>query len=192
MPTTIDVQKLALLEAVLFTTNEPLTFNELQKTLRMRKNELDLLLKALGERYARSEFGIRLSDLGGYKLIVKPEFTEAVAPFTPHADLSRGLLRVLSIVAYHEPIKQSDIVKVVGNRTYEYVKQLEEMNLVKVEKKARTKLLSTTPYFAEYFGAKAGEIRKVGAQDKGEPEPEVGQEPSQKQDHVQKGEDAND
>lgn len=172
MPTTIDVQKLALLEAVLFTTNEPLTFNELQKTLRVRKNELEVLLKALHDRYARSEFGIHLSEVGGYKLIAKPEFSEAVAPFTPHADLSRGLLRVLSIIAYHEPIKQSDIVKVVGNRTYEYVKQLEEMNLVKIEKKARTKMLSTTPYFAEYFGAKAGEIRKIGATDKGTPEPE--------------------
>ncbi len=177
--TTIDVQKLALLEAMLFTTSDPLTFNELQKTLRVRKNELDLLLKALNERYARSEFGIHISEAGGFKLTVKPEFAEAVAPFTPHADLSRGLLRVLSVVAYHEPIKQSDIVKVVGNRTYEYVKQLEELNLIKVEKKSRTKLLSTTPRFEEYFGAKAEEIRKIGATDKGQPEPEQKQQPKQ-------------
>ncbi len=71
---------------------------------------------------------------------------------------------MLSIVAYHEPIKQSDIVKVVGNRTYEYVKQLEELGFIKIEKKSRTKLLSITLRFEEYFGAKAGEIRKIGAQ----------------------------
>lgn len=164
--TAIDVQKLALLEAILFTTSEPLALNELQKALRVRKNELDLLLKALDERYSRSEFGVRISDAGGLKLMVKPEFADAVAAFTPHADLSRGLLRVLSIVAYHEPIKQSDIVKVVGNRTYEYVKQLHEMSLIKIEKKSRTKLLSTTPHFEEYFGAKAEEIRRIGAPDK--------------------------
>jgi len=170
--TTIDPNKLALLEAVLFTTANPLTFNQLQKTLHVRKNELDALIKALNERYARIEFGIRLSDIGGFKLIVKPEFNESVAEFTPHADLSRGLLRVLSLIAYHQPIKQSDIVKVVGNRTYEYVKQLEEMSLIKIEKKSRTKMLSTTPRFEEYFGAKAEEIRNIGASDKGEPEPE--------------------
>jgi segregation and condensation protein B len=167
-----DQEKLALLEAMLFTTSDPMTFNELQKLLHTRKNELEALFKALQERYARPEYGIRLSDMGGYKLIVKPEFTEAVSSLTPHADLSRGLLRVLSIVAYHEPIKQSDIVKVVGNRTYDYVKELEERGLLKIEKKARTKMLSTTPRFEEYFGAKAEEIRKIGAKDPGQPEPD--------------------
>ena len=177
-----DPKQLALLEAVLFTTSDPLTFNELQKLLHARKNELDALLKALHERYAKPEHGIRLSDIGGFKLIVKPEFTESVAPFTPHADLSRGLLRVLSIVAYHQPIRQSDIVKVVGNRTYEYVKQLEELGFVKIEKKARTKMLSTTPRFEEYFGAKAEEIRKIGAVDKGQPEPDNQQVPQKNPD----------
>jgi segregation and condensation protein B len=170
--TVIDPQKLALLEAILFTTSGPLTFNELQKNLRVRKNELEVLLKALQDRYSRPEFGIGVSDLGGFKLVVKPEFNEAVAQFTPHADLSRGLLRVLSLIAWHQPIKQSDIVKVVGNRTYDYVKQLVELSLIKVEKKSRTKMLSTTPHFDEYFGAKAGEMRKIGASDKGQPEPE--------------------
>ncbi|MBI4170670.1 MAG: SMC-Scp complex subunit ScpB [Candidatus Aenigmarchaeota archaeon] len=176
-----DPQKLALLEAVLFTTTDPLTFNELQKTLHVRKNELEALLKALHERYSKLEYGIRISDAGGFKLIVKPEFAESVAPFTPHADLSRGLLRVLSIIAYHQPIKQSDIVKVVGNRTYEYAKQLEEMGFIKMEKKARTKLLSTTPRFEEYFGAKTEEIRKIGAQDKGEPGSQEKQQAEQQQ-----------
>jgi segregation and condensation protein B len=170
--TAIDPKKLALLEAVLFTTSDPMTFNELQKLLHARKSELEALLHALQDRYSREEHGIRLSDFGGLKLIVKQEYAEAVAPLTPHADLTRGLLRVLSIVAYHQPIKQSDIVKVVGNRTYEYVKDLEEKGLLKIEKKARTKLLSTTPHFDEYFGAKAEELRRIGAQDKGQPEPE--------------------
>lgn len=186
-----DPQKLALLEAILFTTTDPLTLNELQKALHARKNELEALLKALNEKYSRPDSGLRISDVGGYKLVAKPEFAESVAPFTPHADLSRGLLRVLSIVAYHEPIKQSDIVKVVGNRTYEYVKHLEELGFVKIEKKARTKLLSTTPRFAEYFGAKAEEIRKIGAQDKGETETEGEQppeaDPQEKREHQSQG-----
>ncbi len=83
-----------------------------------------------------------------------------MSELTPHADLSRGLLRVLSIIAYHEPISQSDIVKVIGNRTYDYIKELEEKGLVKTEKKSRTKLISTTPHFEEYFGAKKHEIKK--------------------------------
>ncbi|MBI4168012.1 MAG: SMC-Scp complex subunit ScpB [Candidatus Aenigmarchaeota archaeon] len=156
----MNEKKLALLEAILFTTTEPLTFEELQKLTKSRKDELEKLLNELNQRYVREDSGIKLSDIGGYKLVVKNEYMQNVANLTPHADMSRGLLRVLSIIAYHEPIKQSDIVKVIGNRTYDYVKDLEERGLIKVEKKSRTKLLATTPKFEEYFETKRDELKK--------------------------------
>lgn len=147
-------QKLALLEATLFTTTNPVSLDGLQKILKIRKDEVEKLIEALGEKYSSAESGIRLSDIGGYRLIVKEPFLEKVSHLTPHADLSRGLLRVLSIIAYHEPIRQADIVKIVGNRTYDYVKELEQKGLVKGEKKSRTKMLVLTPQFEEYFGVK--------------------------------------
>jgi len=159
--TEIDPVRLALLEAVLFTTSEPLTLDELQKTLKLRKETLEKMIARLREKYASPEHGMRLSEAGGYRLIVKEDYVEKVSHLTPYADLSRGLLRVLSIIAYHEPIKQSDIVKVVGNRTYEYVKELEERRLVHGERKSRTKMLSTTQHFEEYFGTKKEEIKNV-------------------------------
>lgn len=153
-------QKLALLEATLFTTNEPLNLEELQKILKIKSEEIEKLIELLEEKYSAPESGIKLSMVGGYRLIVKEAFHEKVSHLTPHADLSRGLLRVLSIIAYHEPIKQADIVKVVGNRTYDYVKELEEKGLVKSEKKSRTKLLSLTPQFEEYFGVKKKNLKE--------------------------------
>ena len=156
-----DSARLALLEAVLFTTTEPLTLDELQKTLKIRKDEIEKMLAKLREKYSSPEHGFRLSETGGYRLIVKEDFVEKVSHLTPHADLSRGLLRVLSIIAYHEPVKQSDIVKVVGNRAYDYVKELEERGLVRSERKSRTKVLVTTQHFEEYFGAKKEEIKKI-------------------------------
>lgn len=153
--------KLALLEAVLFTTTEPLSIEELEKNLKMKREEIEKLLNILREKYSPEDSGIKLSEAGGYKLVVKHEYADKVSHLTPYADLSRGLLRVLSIVAYHEPIAQSDIVKVVGNRTYEYVKELEERGLVKTEKKSRTKLLRTTPHFEEYFGTDKDKIKEM-------------------------------
>lgn len=153
-------QKLALLEATLFTTTEPLSMEDLQKTTKIRKDELERLMKLLEEKYSSPESGLKLSAVGGYRLMVKEAFQEKVSHLTPHADLSRGLLRVLSIIAYHEPIRQADIVKIVGNRTYDYVKELETKGLVKTEKKSRTKLLSLTPQFEEYFGVKKKFLRE--------------------------------
>ncbi len=153
-------KKLALLEAILFTTTDPLTLEELQKLTKSRKDELDKLLKELEQRYSSEDYGIKLSDIGGYKLVVKNDFIKNVSNLTPHSDMSRGLLRVLSIIAYHEPIKQADIVKVIGNRTYEYVKELHERGLVNIEKKSRTRILTTTPKFEEYFETKKDELKK--------------------------------
>ncbi|MCX6815934.1 MAG: SMC-Scp complex subunit ScpB [Candidatus Aenigmarchaeota archaeon] len=156
----IDEKKLALLEAVLFTTNDPLPIEKLSKYVRSNKERIEEMLKFLRERYAKEDSGIMLSDIGGYRLMVKSEFLENVSDLTPHADLSRGLLRVLAIIAYHEPIKQSDIVKVIGNRTYEYVKDLVGRGLIKLEKKSRTRIITTTPQFEEYFGTKKESLKQ--------------------------------
>ncbi len=156
----IDEKKLALLEAVLFTTADPLPLEKLSKYVRSNREKMEEMIKILKEKYAKEDSGIALSDIGGYRLVVKPEFLEDVTDLTPHSDLSRGLLRVLAIIAYHEPIKQSDIVKVIGNRTYEYVKDLEQRGLIRVEKKSRTKILATTPQFEEYFGTKKENLKK--------------------------------
>ena len=155
----IDEKKLALLEAVMFTTNDPISIERLSKIIRSNKEKIVEMINALRERYTKEDSGIMISDMGGYRLAVKSEFLMAVADLTPHADLSRGLLRVLAIIAYHEPIKQSDIVKVIGNRTYEYVKDLEQRGLVKVEKKSRTKIIATTPQFEQYFGTKKEQLK---------------------------------
>ena len=78
------------------------------------------------------------------------------------------MLRALAIIAYHQPISQSDIVKVIGNRTYDYVKDLEKKGLVKCERKSRTKMLSITPHFEEYFGKKGEDMKKLLAEMKEE------------------------
>ena len=156
----IQEKSMAMLESILFTTSEPISLESIQKIMKIRKDSIEKMLKALEEKYASPESGITLWKNGGYKLAVKDQFVENVSSLTPHSDLSRGLLRVLSIIAYHEPINQADIVKVVGNRTYDYVKELEQRGLIKTEKKSRTKVLVTTPHFEEYFGAKKHEIKK--------------------------------
>jgi segregation and condensation protein B len=96
----------------------------------------------------------------GYQIRVKPELVSAVSNLTPYRDLGKGLLRVLALVAYKQPITQSEIVKVIGNRTYEYVKRLEERGLIKTMKHSRTKALVATKEFANYFGLENPEDAK--------------------------------
>ena len=158
-----DPQKLAVLEAVLFSTGKPLKIEDLAKITKIRKDQIEPLLAVLRKRYTIQESGLRLFDVGGYRLMVKQEFLEKVSSLAK-ADLSKGLLRILSLIAYHEPVKQSDIVKVIGNRTYEYVKELEDLGFIKSERKGRTKVLRTTSQFETYFGTKREELKRLAQQ----------------------------
>ncbi|MBI5061360.1 MAG: SMC-Scp complex subunit ScpB [Candidatus Aenigmarchaeota archaeon] len=100
-----NIKHLAMLEAILFTTNEPLQLEDIRKLIKLEPETLLMLLDFLKKKYDAPESGIKLSDIGGYRLAVKQEYMEKVSHLTPHADLSRGLLRVLSLIAYHEPDK---------------------------------------------------------------------------------------
>ncbi len=152
----MNEEKIALLEAALFITEKPLKLEQLRKILRVRDDsKVFEMIEYLKKRYGGEDRGIEISEVGGYKLVVKPKFVHRVSKLTRHSELSRGLLRALSIIAYHEPVRQSDLVRVLGNRVYEYVKELIDLGFVTAEKQSRTKILKTTRLFEEYFGEQA-------------------------------------
>ncbi len=154
-------KKMALVEAALFITSKPLSLEEVSKITGSKPEIVRQIISNLKEKYSSEEHGIMISELGGYKMAVKPEFVTKVRRLTPHSDLSRGILKVLSIIAYYQPIKQSDIVKVIGNRTYSYIKDLEKRGLISSKKVSRTKIFSTTKLFEEYFGVEAKRIKEI-------------------------------
>ena len=151
----------ALIEAILFTTDKPLSVDDIKKLSGLRKNIVEKIILEIRDRTNSPSSGIMVSESGGFRLIVKQKYLSKVSNLTPYADMSRGLMKVLSIIAAHQPVEQSEIVKIVGNRTYQYVKDLEKRGFVKPEKKSRTVLLSTTKYFSDYFGVKEEEIKKA-------------------------------
>ncbi|MDI6807262.1 MAG: SMC-Scp complex subunit ScpB, partial [Candidatus Aenigmarchaeota archaeon] len=89
------------------------------------------------------------------------DYRERVATLAPLADLSDGMMRTLSIVVLNQPIKQYDIVKFQGNKTYGYVKGLEDKGLIKTQKYGRTKLITVSSEFERYFGKDVEEIKKT-------------------------------
>jgi len=154
--------KKALLEAVLFQAAEPLPLDRLMRLIGSTSiDKVQGLLNDMKEQLHSEDRGIQLLETqGGWQLKVKPEFLQEVRGLTPYHDLSRGLLRVLALVAYKQPITQSQIVKVIGNRTYEYVKELEKRGMIRAIKSGRSKALVATKGFADYFGLESVEDAK--------------------------------
>jgi len=143
----------AKIEAALFMSNRPVSIRELSKLLRKDTEKIKEGLLELRNDLENDSRGVHLIETSnGFQMKVKTQYTSLVRTLTPYQDLGRGLLRVLALVAYKQPITQAEIVKVIGNRTYEYVKKLEERRLIRTIKAGRTKALIATKEFANYFG----------------------------------------
>ena len=143
----------SIIEAALYMSNEPISAEELAKMFKTDINEVKAVIIELRKELETAHHGVYLLETSnGYQIRVKPEFAPLVRNLTPYRDLGRGLLRVLALVAYKQPITQAEVVKVIGNRAYEYVKMLEERGLIKTVKQSRTKALIATKEFANYFG----------------------------------------
>jgi segregation and condensation protein B len=156
-----DEKLRAKIEAALFMANQPLTMDKMTKMFKTDSLRIKEIIAELRAEYEKLEHGIYILETGdAYQIRVKPEYVNTVGNLTPYKELSRGLLRVLALVAYKQPITQSEIVKVMGNRTYEYVKKLTERGMIKSERHSRTKALVATKEFANYFGLEKPEDAK--------------------------------
>ena len=155
------MNKKALIEAALFMSSKPLSRKELANITGSTEEEVESILEELKRDLESPERGLHLVKIGEkYKMYVKPEYVRFVRHLTPYSDMKKGHLRVLALVAYKQGITQSEIVKVIGNRTYEYVRELVERGLIKAVKQGRTKVLIPTKEFADYFGLKSPEEAK--------------------------------
>jgi len=156
------MNKKALLEACLFVSEKPLKLEKLSKILECSIEEVKNILEEMKEELRKKERGIELVETPeGFELRIKPEYREKVAKLAPLADLTDGMLRSLAIIVVKQPVKQSVLVKIQGNKAYGYVKLLEEKGLIKSEKFGRTKILRTTPEFERYFGKSTEEVKKI-------------------------------
>jgi len=109
------------------------------------------LLELMGEFGARNG-GVRFSESDGkYRIEVDPDVRDRVYYLAPEPELSPALIKTLALIAYKQPITQGKVVAVIGNRAYDYVKELRRKEFISIRIKGRSKILTTTGSFSKYF-----------------------------------------
>lgn len=143
---------LSVVEAALFISPRPLMLDDMARVAGVNSlGYLKGLLQKLQEEYA--DRGIEIVNTSeGWQMQVKQDFLPMVAHLTPYSDLSEGCKRALALIVYKDPLKQSELIKIQGNKAYSYLKSLERRRLIKREPHGRTKLLKLTQEFERYFG----------------------------------------
>ena len=142
-----------VLEAILFMSGDPLTIEELSKKVRQNEALVEELLDELVEDYKKRDSAIIIiKKENTYYMSVKDEYKDIVNDLGAAVPFSKAQMKVLALVALKGPLKQSDVVKIIGNRAYEYIKELEQIGFISSERWKNTKILKVTPKFYAYFG----------------------------------------
>jgi segregation and condensation protein B len=154
--------KLALIEALLFASPDPVTVEQLAEAGRLTVVEVKEILAKLGESLSSPSRGLMLREVaGGYRLYTKPEMADAVVRLRgPRSlGLSQAALETLAVVAYRQPATRAEVDAVRGVRSDSTVATLLERHLVREDGRrdalGRPIIYVTTPQFLEHFGLKS-------------------------------------
>jgi segregation and condensation protein B len=142
----------AVIEAALFAAGRILSLRELSDLAGLKEEEALVEVEGLAADYSTRAGGMEIRKVGdGYIMQVRAGLAQRVMPIAPR-ELDAPLTRTLAVIAFRQPIRQSELAEIRGNKSYGHVKELEKMGLITSARQGRTRILTTTKAFAEYFG----------------------------------------
>lgn len=153
----------AVLEAVIYITDEPLPLSQLAAALEQPADRVKEAMRELLADYAREDRGIWVREVaGGYKMATKPEHHEAVRAFVknlkPPLKLSLAALETLAVIAYKQPITAPEIMEIRGVQGAGVLKTLLDRKLIATAGRknvvGKPILYKTTKDFLIQFGLK--------------------------------------
>ncbi|MBA2566170.1 MAG: SMC-Scp complex subunit ScpB [Gemmatimonadetes bacterium] len=151
----------AIVEALLFASDEPLPLHRLAAVLEESSpDELLSAIRELNAGYAAAGAALEAREIGGgWQLLTRPELDPWIvrlAARPPRARLSQPALETLAIVAYKQPVNRIELEEIRGVNVEGVLRTLIERDLVTVvgrdEGLGRPLLYGTTPAFLAYFG----------------------------------------
>ena len=111
------------------------------------------VVKKLKEKYSEENSAIELVKRNElWKLDVKQKYYYISNKLAGgDAEFSKAEQQTLAIIAYKQPIKQSVVIKIRGNKAYDHIHRFVKLNLIKSKRSGHTNILSLSDVFYDYF-----------------------------------------
>jgi segregation and condensation protein B len=158
-----DAQLRAVIEAIVYVAEEPLTLAQLSAALHEPAERLRSILDQVIAEFEKPEHGVTVREVaGGFKMATKPEHHEAVRAFVkslkPPLKLSLPALETLAVIAYKQPVTGPEIMEIRGVQGAGVLKTLLDRKLIAVAGRknviGKPMLYKTTKEFLIQFGLK--------------------------------------
>ncbi len=151
-----------LLEATLFGSGKSLSVKDLSEALGYEEDEISEALESLQGTLKRRRGGaLRIVEIGGkWAMEVRSDVADHL-PKETKTEMPKKLLKAAALIAYHQPMPQSRLVELLGQKAYDYVRELSQHGMIMRRRDGNTRRLTTTRRFSESFGCPHTDLRKV-------------------------------
>jgi segregation and condensation protein B len=141
------------IEAILYLKAQPLTLAEIAETALCDRDSAEEGLLELMADYSHRDTALEVVQTpDGYSLQLRETFQTLVQSMIP-ADIGKGALRTLAVIALKGPIVQSELINLRGSTAYQHVQDLVEQGFVRKRRRAdgRSPWVQVTDKFHQYF-----------------------------------------
>jgi segregation and condensation protein B len=141
------------IEAILYLKAQALTLAEIAELAGCDRETAEEGLLELMADYAHRETALEVAETAnGYSLQLREDFQNLVQNLIP-ADIGKGALRTLAVIALKGPIIQTELINLRGSTAYDHVRDLVEQGFVRKRRRSdgRSYWLQVTDKFHQYF-----------------------------------------
>ena len=151
----MNINEKRLVESVIFSASKPVSVNEIKEATGLTPNKIKKTIVELIEDYnvkRKNDTSMEVVKAGDkYIMQVKKKYTDQ-SVMVAKPEIETTLLKTLTLIAFHQPVKQSNLRRMIGTKAYEHVDELVSLKLIHTKKHGSTEMLTTTKLFPEYFG----------------------------------------
>lgn len=150
---TKEKEDLKKIEAVFFVSGRFLSMQEIISLTDLNPIIIEELIEKLQKKYEEQDSAIEIVKKNNmWKMDVLPKYQNIINKLaTGSAEFTKAEQETLAIIAFKQPIKQSVIIKIRGNKAYDHVKKFSDLNLIKKKKQGHTHILTLSDDFYDYF-----------------------------------------
>jgi segregation and condensation protein B len=147
----IEEENTRKVEAALFISGKFMSIQELVAFTDVNPILLKKILEDLGEKYRDS--GIEVVNKNNlWKMDVSSNYIWMVNKLAGgNSEFTKAEQETLALIAYKQPVKQSIVVKIRGNKAYEHVKGFVDRGLINKKRIGHTAELTLNDNFFDYF-----------------------------------------
>lgn len=152
-----------LVEASLFVAGRFLNIQELISLTDLNQIMIVEIIRKLKKKY--SSGAIRIVERNNsFKMDIAQEYHFLINRLaTGTSEFTKAEQETLAIIAYKQPVKQSVIINIRGNKSYDHIKKFKDLGLIVTKPVGHTLEISLSEEFYEYFN-----IHKKEGESKGE------------------------